>query len=164
MQIFKELDNYFPVQKSDHFSVSILYRECMNHTDVNELKKWMIQSCGKLSKEINSANNVGNIIEKAQKYIQDCYYEDISLNDVAEQCDVSIYYMSRLFKEKLGENYSTYLTRIRMEEAIKMIKKCDDPIKTIADKCGFNSVGYFCKVFKQYTGITVGEYREGREK
>lgn len=162
VQIFKELDNCMVVDRDNRIQVSRLCRECMNNTDINELKEWLLASCEKLSGEMNSVNHVGQIIEKAQKYIQDYYYEDLSLNDVAEQCNVSIYYLSRLFKEKLGEKYSSYLTRIRMEEAMKMIKKYDYPMKTIAEKCGFNSAGYFCRVFKQYTGITVGEYREGK--
>jgi two-component system, response regulator YesN len=32
-------------------------------------------------------------------------------------------------------------------------------IKAIAEKCGYLNVTYFCKVFKKYTGKTIGEYR-----
>ena len=111
---------------------------------------------------MNVGSHTGIVIEQARKYIDDNYQEDLSLNDVSRHCNVSIYYMSRLFKEKMGENYSTYLTRVRMEAAKEMIRKYDYPLKTLSDKCGFRSVGYFCRVFKQYTGVTVGEFKEQR--
>ena len=68
--------------------------------------------------------------------------------------------MSRMFKEATGENYSSYLNRVRIREAQKMIRKFDYPVKKLVEKCGFNSEGYFCRIFKQYTEMTVKEYKE----
>lgn len=162
VQILHNADPYFSGGQDQRFQISRLCRECMNITDSNSLKLWLTEYCRKLSQEINAGSHTGIVIEQAKKYIDDNYQEDLSLNDVSRHCNVSIYYMSRLFKEKLGENYSTYLTRVRMEAAKEMIRKYDYPLKTLADKCGFRSVGYFCRVFKQYTGVTAGEFKEQR--
>lgn len=162
VQILHNVDPYFSEEQDHRFQISRLCRECMNITDYGGLRQWLTEYCRNLSQEINASSHTGIVIERAKKYIDDNYQEDLSLNDVSRHCNVSIYYMSRLFKEKLGENYSAYLTRVRMEAAKEMIRKYDYPLKTLADKCGFRSVGYFCRVFKQYTGVTAGEFKEQR--
>lgn len=162
VQILHDVDPYFSEDQDHRFQISRLCRECMSIADTEKLKQWLTEYCQNLSLEMNVGSHTGIVIEKAKKYIDDNYQEDLSLNDVSRYCNVSIYYLSRLFKEKVGENYSVYLTRVRMEAAKKMIIKYDYPLKTLADKCGFRSVGYFCRVFKQYTGVTVGEFKECR--
>lgn len=162
VQILHSVDPYFSENQDHRFHISRLCRECMNIGDTDSLKRWLTEYCQNLSREMNVGSHTGIVIEQARKYIDDNYQEDLSLNDVSRHCNVSIYYMSRLFKEKMGENYSTYLTRVRMEAAKEMIREYDYPLKTLSDKCGFRSVGYFCRVFKQYTGVTVGEFKEQR--
>lgn len=78
-----------------------------------------------------------------KQYINDHFQEELSLNEISEHCNVSIYYMSRMFKETTGENYSVYLNCVRVKEAQKMIRKFDYPIKTLAERCGFNSEDIF---------------------
>lgn len=162
VQILHDVDPYFSENQDHRFQISRLCRECLSIEEESALKQWLIEYCQNLSREMNVGSHTGVVIEQAKKYIDDKYQEDLSLNDVSRYCNVSIYYMSRLFKEKLGENYSAYLTRVRMEAAKEMIRKYDYPLKTLADKCGFRSVGYFCRVFKQYTGVTVGEFKDQR--
>lgn len=69
-------------------------------------------------------------------------------------------YFCRLFHEKTGQHFSTFLTRARMEKAQYLLS--DDvtmPLAEVSAACGYPNKSYFCQVFKKYTGMTPGEYQ-----
>ena len=55
------------------------------------------------------------------------------------------------------------LTQIRMENALRMLWEGELTVKEIAIQSGYNNITYFYKVFKKYTGMSVGEIREFTE-
>lgn len=68
-------------------------------------------------------------------------------------------YFCRLFREKTGQHFSSFLTRTRMEKAQELLAM--PGTQTLADvsaACGYPNKSYFCQVFKKYTGMTPGEY------
>lgn len=70
-------------------------------------------------------------------------------------------YFCRLFHEKTGQHFSTFLTRTRMEHAQELLSA--PGAKSLADisaACGYPNKSYFCQVFKKYTGMTPGEYEQ----
>ena len=72
-------------------------------------------------------------------------------------------YFCRLFHEKTGQHFSTFLTRTRMEKAQELLAESSG--RTLADisaSCGYPNKSYFCQVFKKYTGMTPGEYEQQR--
>ncbi|MCR1951741.1 MULTISPECIES: response regulator [unclassified Clostridium] len=98
-------------------------------------------------------------IEKALKYIEDNYKKHISLMDVSKHIYLSHEYFSRLFKEEVGENFSTYLTIYRINKAKELIKNTDMKISQVALEVGYSNAGYFSKNYKKYTGISPEEDR-----
>ncbi len=74
-------------------------------------------------------------------------------------------YFCRLFHEKTGQHFSTFLTRTRMEKAQYLLS--DGQTRTLAElsaACGYPNKSYFCQVFKKYTGMTPGEYEAASKK
>lgn len=68
-------------------------------------------------------------------------------------------YFCRLFHEKTGQHFSTFLTRTRMEKAQYMLSDgTNRPLAEISAACGYPNKSYFCQVFKKYTGMTPGEF------
>ena len=53
-----------------------------------------------------------------------------------------------------------YLKKIRLNNAVEMIEKSEYSITDIASKCGFSSVNYFDRVFKEYTNTTPFQYKK----
>lgn len=98
-------------------------------------------------------------IEKALKYIDDNYKNHISLIDVARHIYLSHEYFSRLFKEEVGENFSTYLTIYRIRKAKELLKNTNMKISQIALEVGYSNAGYFSKNYKKYIGISPEEDR-----
>ncbi|WP_046176282.1 response regulator transcription factor [Domibacillus indicus] len=71
-------------------------------------------------------------------------------------------YLGKLFKQETGERFSGYLTKVRIEEAMKQIGQMDDVrVADLAERTGFgDNPQYFSQVFKKYTGVTPTEYRK----
>jgi len=109
-----------------------------------------------------------DIIRKADHYLKMNYMNEIALEDVASEVNLSPYYFSRFYKETAGLNYSEKLLRLRIEMAKEQLKKPGSSVKETAYSVGFRDPNYFSKVFKKETGLKASEFRaifqkEGQE-
>lgn len=99
------------------------------------------------------------IAENARKYILSHYQEQISLSQIAEEIGVNSCYLSDIFHKYMGEPYSRYLLRIRMEQAARLLKENPgEKVYKIAERTGFVSSKHFIAVFKKYYGTTPSAY------
>ena len=86
------------------------------------------------------------------------YYRHITLQELADLVHLHPNYLCRLFKEYCGQTIFEYITSIRVSFASQFIRKYDKPLQKIAEECGFNSMSYFNKKFKQHFGLTPYAY------
>jgi len=103
-------------------------------------------------------------ISRALQYIEDNFKENISLNDVAEEIEISPYYLSKLFKSKIGVNYIDYLTNVRLSYAKQMLSETDESIQNICLTSGYMDPNYFSRIFKKHVGVTPRQYKETHQK
>lgn len=102
-----------------------------------------------------------DIINKAKQYIYAHYSEPISLELIANKISISYSYLSSVFHKSEGESYIKFLTRVRMEEAAKIIETNPSiKIYDVAEKVGYVNVKHFSCTFKNYFNVTPGEYLE----
>lgn len=129
--------------------------------EYNRLKKLASESVGNYIYETEEEQNtkINNFVNESIQYIKEHFKEDISLKKVAEEIHISSYYLSRLFKQELKKNFIDYITEIRMKQALKLLKEKEYLIKELSESVGYSNPTYFCKVFKSYTGKTIGEYK-----
>ncbi|HUC94318.1 MAG TPA: response regulator [Paenibacillus sp.] len=102
-----------------------------------------------------------DIASRAKAYIYTHYAEPLSLALLAEKLGVTPNYLSSAFHKAFQETYIKFLTRVRMEQAAKLLK--DHPpekVYDVADKVGYFSVKHFSHVFKQHYNLPPGEYQE----
>lgn len=98
-------------------------------------------------------------VESAKEYICTHYQEQISLAQMADYLKVNPSYLSDLFHKNIGEPYTKFLTRVRMEQSILLLKSNpNEKIYKIAEKTGFVSAKHFNSVFKKFYGITPTEF------
>lgn len=98
------------------------------------------------------------LINRAKEYINDNYQLNLSLDDIADELDISKYHFLRLFKEKTFLSPHTYLMLRRLEKAKDFLKK-GDSIAHIAHGRGFNDQSHLHKRFKSITGVTPKQYQ-----
>lgn len=95
-------------------------------------------------------------------YLEDHYQEDISLDVLSAQFRRTPEYLCGIFKAAAGETIFHYLRRIRIHRAkVLLMEQPDTPLREIAEACGFRSLSYFGKVFREATGFTPQGYRLG---
>lgn len=89
--------------------------------------------------------------------------ENLSLTSVAEQLNISANYLSQLVNELSNCNFSDFINRRRVEEAMGFLIHPDYTnytITAIGLESGFNSRSAFYSAFKKHTGTTPTEYRD----
>lgn len=87
---------------------------------------------------------------------------DFSISVLADKFEVSIAYMSYLFKKKFNKNFSDYLWELRLDKAKDMLLHSSMPIDQISVRVGYINVSSFRRKFKQETGITPSQFRNGK--
>lgn len=101
---------------------------------------------------------------RAKHCIEENYADpNLSLNLLADQCNTTTSYLSRLFKESFGINFVDYLNQYRIEQAKELLLTTGKPVKEIASTTGFNSQQNFIRVFKKYAGITPGQFKSEKD-
>lgn len=96
----------------------------------------------------------------ALRYVKENYQYDISMAEVARECEMSYYSFSRFFAQMTKKSFSEYLLDTRLSYAQKMLLSEKSSISEVAAACGFEYVSYFIRRFKQKYGVTPLEYRK----
>jgi AraC-like DNA-binding protein/ligand-binding sensor protein len=119
----------------------------------------------RMSAQIFSFQGVrhASALRKAERFIWENYTRKISLREIADASGLSAPYFSSVFKEEMGENLSNYLNRLRVEKAATMLIESDLSLTEIAGACGFEDQSWFSKIFKSYTGVSPGKFRDQGE-
>ena len=127
--------------------------------DRMEMAKALTGIGEKLNRDLKADNDENQIIRKVKQIIDDNLDQDISLTSIADKVFMNHQYLSKLFKEKTGINYSRYITGRRIEKAGKLLETTSLKVYEIAALCGYGGTKHFLSVFKKETGKTPGEYR-----
>lgn len=78
--------------------------------------------------------------------------------EVAALFKITPNYLSNLFKERSGRSYSSFVNRLKTEEAKRLLSEENLTLAEIAYRCGFGDAAYFCRVFKKETGLRPLEF------
>jgi AraC-like DNA-binding protein len=123
------------------------------------IRAWFLALCQYLKSSRSRYSR--QLAERVAHYIEDHYGDDmLSLTTIAEHFGLTPPYLSSFFKKQMGMNLTDYLTRVRMEEAKKLMHDKKLTFTQIAHKVGYASDIGFIRVFKKYEGTTPGKYRE----
>lgn len=129
-----------------------------------ELCQWVCRCLELLGrKSVQQGKKSKDYVEKTILYMEKHYMNDLSLEQTAEVSGISSFYLSRLLKQELNQTFVGILTEIRMDNALRMLWEGRYTVKEIALQSGYNNITYFYKVFKKYTGMSIGEIREYME-
>jgi two-component system response regulator YesN len=150
----------------DHpFSGNLIISDLFDIATVSMIRQKVYDTVLELEQIIqqNKTRRKNIIIEEVEKYLQEHYDQELSLQILAEKFHVSSIYLGRLFKSETGEYFSDYLNRLRIEEAKRLLH--DSYLKTteIAIQVGFLDPNYFYRKFKQTVGISPTEFRNSAE-
>lgn len=99
-------------------------------------------------------------IERAKEFMNDRFAEDISLQELADQCHISPFHFCRTFKKITTYSPHQYLLNIRLKHAEVLLRNTTRPVTDICFSSGFNSVEHFATMFKQKYLLNPTQYRK----
>ena len=111
---------------------------------------------------MSQAEEGSGLVKEIILYLEDHFAQDLSLDDLSAHFHKTPEYLCSVFKSVTGETIMHYLRRIRIHHAkVLLMESPDTGIKDISRSCGFGSVSYFGRVFRETTGYTPQGYRLG---
>lgn len=86
---------------------------------------------------------------------------EVGIDEAAGFVGKSRAWLTRRFKEEMGQSLGEYLSYLRIQEAKRLLEYSDLSLKEIASTLGFSSQAYFQSFFKKSVGITPAKFRQG---
>lgn len=132
-------------------------------SDIIELRSSWLDALRQLKKQpsFHSLQLPENdTLQKVLDYIHQHYYEDISLERLAEYVKMNPSYLSHLFRTKLKKNYTDYVNEYRISQAVRLMQEGMTGIRELSLRVGYTYPSYFCRLFKKYTGYTISGFKK----
>ncbi len=98
-------------------------------------------------------------IQQARRYIDECFAQGVSLNELAQRVALSPYYLLRVFRLEVGMPPYAYLESVRIRQAQRLIET-GKPLAEVAIEVGFSSQSHMTRCFKKIIGATPGQYAQ----
>lgn len=105
-----------------------------------------------------------NTLLRTIDYMRRNCAQRLTLQQVADFAGYSPSYFSRLFKQEVGQSFQTYLNQLRVDKSKALLLSTTESSAAISGMVGFEDQSYFCKVFKQFAGVTPDQYRKRRRR
>ena len=112
------------------------------------------------SLELMKKNDTAAPFKSVIEYIKSNIQKQIKVNELAELSFMEETYFIKRFKKALGDTPITYINKLRIYAAMRLLAESDKSLSEIAHEVGIYDSSYFSKLFKSNTGLTPGEYRE----
>ena len=109
---------------------------------------------------LESAQPTSGFINKSIEYICSHIFHDLTIDEICSAIHVSKYHFCRTFRSTMNMTVMDYILKTRIVMAEGMLRKETTSVSEISERCGFSSISYFCRVFKEETGTTPLEYRK----
>ena len=151
----------FPMLPFDHANIESPCYELEIQTLLGQIWKTIYANRDAIPKiAVKKSNQILQVrMQKMLAFIQKNYARQISLEEIATSAGVSKSEAARCFDSYLHQSPGSYLLEYRLEMAQKLLSYEHYTIAEIAEKCGFGSSSYFCKIFKRELGVTPLQYR-----
>ena len=119
-----------------------------------ELLKTAVVRVSELTRNSTKLN-----LDSVREFLKESYARGVTLEETAARFFVTKEYLSKVFKLKFGEGFTEYVTKLRMERALRLMCEYDIAIKDIGPAVGYFDTAHFYRVFKKHFGFTPGQMR-----
>ena len=125
-----------------------------------ELEDWNI-ALEHFSRNYNHRNPQRHIVQDAKNFIHDNYANpQLSVSLIADSLLISADHLSKIFNKLNEVKLLEYITQFRIMKAKEILTDTSSCIEDVALAVGFSSSQYFCRSFKNETGLTPTQYRK----
>lgn len=155
LEIMKEIISIQNISSNLEINISML------------IQKLWILLCENIS--FNTSNDKPHSISRNRlqlmmQYIHNHYFENISLENIADAANISKSTALHLFQDNIKITPVNYLISYRLKQAALLLVNTEKKIITISSETGFNNVDHFCRSFKKTYNTTPTTYRNRRSQ
>lgn len=148
---------------TDCISVRLSYEQAkksIGRAENNDLNTEAVCQPGQLAaREIDRTEPTNPFIQNLLCYVERHYAEALTLKTMAADFKVTPSYLGKLIKNEIGEAFSAYLNKLRIEKAKEMLQTTSLSAGEIGQRVGYQNVDYFYKIFKKITGEYPTRYK-----
>ena len=161
----KELLNHQIIKLKQRLSMKLKTTTVVEITDCFTFWPNVMEQINQVKHSIEKAKQVGNksssetLVERAKQYVRLNLHSYPTLQGAADKLQVHSAYLSKIFKEISGENFSDYTHQLKMEHAVYLLVHTNQRVIKVAESLGYSDSSYFIKVFKKYFNKTPQEFR-----
>ncbi|MCI8399638.1 MAG: response regulator [Oscillibacter sp.] len=134
-------------------------------SSLEELGRWLEERCLRLHELLGRQRTdfAWKFVEQAKDYIAAHYADEhLSVETLCTHIHLSPTYFSTLFKRETGISFTAYVTQVRMDEAVRLLRETDEKTYRIAQRIGYADPNYFSYVFKRRFGVSPSKFRTGQ--
>lgn len=137
----------------------------ISNIEEEKLNSWAYNKFQSITKALRQkhVDRRGYVVKNVLVYLEDHYYEDISLKDAANEAGMTPQYFSTIFKQAIGQNFVEWLSEYRIQKAKEYLDEPGAVIKEVCFRVGYNDPNYFSRIFKKISGMTPKEYMSKRD-
>jgi len=106
------------------------------------------------------SGSVREIVKQVKEYIDTNFVTELSLRSLSKQFHVNDSYLSKMFKQELGENLMQYISKRRITRATELIRQGNLSLIEISSLVGYDDYTYFNRVFRKLNGVSPREFKE----
>jgi YesN/AraC family two-component response regulator len=131
--------------------------------DVEEMRTILEQMIDEVFESFPSktqSEGIHQTIIQIKDFIDENYFDNLCLTGLSQKFNIESSYLSKMFKNVIGENIMLYISKIRVEKAKELLCGNKMSITDIASMVGYDDYSYFSRVFRKITGLSPREYKE----
>ena len=125
----------------------------------------MVEVCNQIfdvmkSNEAMSAQfDKNSLVNRMMEYVDLHIYDDINLEDVANELFISSSQLNRILKKQIGETFLQLVTKRKMEKAAELLHDPQYKVYQVGERLGYKTPRHFSKLFQNFSGYYPNQYR-----
>ncbi len=141
---------------------TFVWEKITRFDNIFDLQQWFKNIFNAILEHLSEKKEGYNkkIIKDILKIIEENYGKNLTIMDISNEVYLSPNYISIIFKKEIGESFTDFLVKYRLEKAKKMLKETNLKVYQIGSMVGYSNISYFCSIFKNCYGVSPSEYRE----
>ena len=145
-------------------AIHIISRHCSPGEALRIAKVYLLKMHGEgqlpYTRLVRRQPHADSVVRQAEAWLSDNFRQANAVAGVVAAAGIPERTLKRRFVAATGSTVINYVQNLRIEEAKRLLEAGDAPFEAISEEVGYDNPAFFRRLFKRYTGLTPGGYRQ----